>query len=581
MRQASSRLLGAAGLLPAALLLICRCASRQPETPVAPAGPTWGLQDSTYTFTVSTTDPENESLKYLFEWNDGTQSWSGLVPSGTRIQMSHSWSTYGSYNVKVVAQNEHGLSSDSSLGHNIGIFWHPVNNPPATPAAPTGPASGQIDSTYSFTVSGTDPDNDSIRYLFDWGDSTESRSDLAASAAVARMSHSYSTAGTYSVRVMAEDERGLSSDWSPAFAIAITDSAPGLPRWSYRVNKAIRSSPAVATDGTIYFGSDDGYLDALNPDGTFKWQYRTFDAVQSSPAVAPDGTIYVVTDHGSLFAVSPSGILKWSCQAGYRASSSPAVAVDGTVYVASYRDTLYAVGPDGTIRWRFNTGDEIESSPAVAADGTICVGTDGGFLYAINPDSTLKWRYGTGKAVHSSPAIAADGTIYFGCSDFCIYAINPDSTLRWRYETHGGVGSSPVVGADGTVYVGSSDRHLYALNSDGALRWSCDVGGSVKSSPALAADGDHLRRGQCRVSPCHQRGRHPEMALAHLRCRRILAVSRTGRYRLCRDPHRLPVCDIWRITARNRPLAQVPPRPAQHRPRWRPVRRHWWLRDRK
>ena len=35
------------------------------------------------------------------------------------------------------------------------------------------------------------------------------------------------------------------------------------------------SSPAVGADGTIYVGSSDDNLYAVNPDGTQKWKFTT------------------------------------------------------------------------------------------------------------------------------------------------------------------------------------------------------------------------------------------------------------------------------------------------------------------
>jgi outer membrane protein assembly factor BamB len=56
----------------------------------------------------------------------------------------------------------------------------------------------------------------------------------------------------------------------------------------------VHSSPAIAADGTIYFGSDDGYFYAVNADGTLRWRLRTIEngAVHSHPAIAVDGTVY-------------------------------------------------------------------------------------------------------------------------------------------------------------------------------------------------------------------------------------------------------------------------------------------------
>ena len=70
-------------------------------------------------------------------------------------------------------------------------------------------------------------------------------------------------------------------------------SSDGTLKWSYLTGEDIDSSPAISLDGTIYVGSYDNYLYALNPDGTLKWRYLTGGAVTSSPAISLDGTIYV------------------------------------------------------------------------------------------------------------------------------------------------------------------------------------------------------------------------------------------------------------------------------------------------
>jgi len=57
----------------------------------------------------------------------------------------------------------------------------------------------------------------------------------------------------------------------------------------------VRSSPALATDGTIYVGSNDSVLYALNPDGTLKSRFVANAAVASSPAITADGTVYFAT----------------------------------------------------------------------------------------------------------------------------------------------------------------------------------------------------------------------------------------------------------------------------------------------
>jgi len=268
-----------------------------------------------------------------------------------------------------------------------------------------------------------------------------------------------------------------------------TSGNSGQLKWRYQTGSKVYSSPAVGLDGTIYVGSDDGYLYAIYPDGNQKWKYQINSAVRSSPAIGLDGTIYVGSDDGYLYATYPDGRLKWTFRTGSSVYSSPAIASDGTIYVGSEDGYLYAIYPDGRPKWTFGTGFAVHSSPVIASDGMIYVGSDGGYLYAIYPDGRLKWTFRTGSSVYSSPAIASDGTIYVGSVDKNLYAINPDGSLKWKYQTGYWVGSSPAIASDGTIYVGSVDKNLYAINPNGSRKWRYRVSGWVVSSPVISLDG--------------------------------------------------------------------------------------------
>ena len=239
-----------------------------------------------------------------------------------------------------------------------------------------------------------------------------------------------------------------------------------LEEWSYTTGDDVNSSPAVGSDGTIYVGSHDDKLHAINSDGSFKWAYTTvgYD-VNSSPAVGSDGTIYVGSNDDKLHAINSDGTSKWSYTTLGDVSSSPAIGSDGTIYVGSHDDKLHAINSDGSFKWDYTTvGYDVNSSPAVGSDGTIYVGSNDDKLYAINADGTLKWSYTTGGDVRSSPAIGLDGAIHVGSDDRKVYVLRSDGALRSAFDTEGSVESSPAIATDGTIYVGSKDTNLYAID---------------------------------------------------------------------------------------------------------------------
>ncbi len=260
--------------------------------------------------------------------------------------------------------------------------------------------------------------------------------------------------------------------------------------WSFTAGHNVLSSPAIGSDGTIYVGSDDNKLYAINPDGTEKWNFTTGAIVRSNPAISFDGTIYVGSHDNKLYAINPDGTEKWNFTTGWIVRSSPAIDSDGTIYVGSLDGKFYAINPDGTEKWNFTIGSVVDSSPAIGSDGTIYVGSGNHRLYAINPNGTEKWNFKTGSGVRSSPAIGSDGTIYVGSQDGKLYAINPDGTEKWNFPTGDDVQSSPAIGSDGTIYVGSYDSKLYAINPDGTEKWSFATGDEIHhSSPAIGSDG--------------------------------------------------------------------------------------------
>jgi len=105
------------------------------------------------------------------------------------------------------------------------------------------------------------------------------------------------------------------------------------------------NSPAIGSDGTIYVGSLDNNLYAINPDGTQKWTFATGDFVESTPAIGSDGTIYVGSnDFFAFYAINPDGSQKWRAfSTGEDVTSSPAIGSDGTIYVGSNDNNLYAI----------------------------------------------------------------------------------------------------------------------------------------------------------------------------------------------------------------------------------------------
>ncbi|MBF0488537.1 MAG: PQQ-like beta-propeller repeat protein [Nitrospirae bacterium] len=289
-------------------------------------------------------------------------------------------------------------------------------------------------------------------------------------------------------------------------------TSAGVLKWVYSgANDSIHGEPCIGGDGTIYFGSWDTYVYAVNPDGSLKWKYKTVGSIAplASPTLSTDGlTLYVgsgdphdQTD-GTIYAILTfSGNLKWSKNIDPIRASGAVVGQDGTIYVCGNK-MVHAFTPDGTQLWQSASGTAEYLTPALSSSGIIYTGTGAsGKIFALSAatGATL-WSYQTGVnpsypngpqyGVLSAPVIGTDATVYLGSVDGKMYALKSDGTLRWTYTTSASIGENcPAIGADGTLYFSSSNTYLYAVK-DNITSYTLSVSksgtgtGTITSSPS-------------------------------------------------------------------------------------------------
>ena len=83
-----------------------------PITPTI-AGPSNGKIGETYTYTFSTTDPDDDEITYYVNWGDDTNSgWIGPYSSGEQLNLSHCWDEKGTYSIRVKAKDVFDAESD-------------------------------------------------------------------------------------------------------------------------------------------------------------------------------------------------------------------------------------------------------------------------------------------------------------------------------------------------------------------------------------------------------------------------------------------------------------------------------------
>ncbi|MFC1921201.1 PQQ-binding-like beta-propeller repeat protein [Chloroflexota bacterium] len=305
-------------------------------------------------------------------------------------------------------------------------------------------------------------------------------------------------------------------DLSHAGSVEATAIVPkGVQKWVFPTGAAVRSSPAVI-DGTVYFGSQDSNLYAVDAEtGEENWVYETGSWVDSSPSVV-DNVVYFGSNDSRLYALdTDNGEEVWTFKTSYPVKASPAI-TEEIVYIRSDDYYLYALDiEDGKEIWRFNTKSPVGSSTAVS-DGIVFTGSGDGYCYALNAaNGQRRLRFKTHYSVTSTPAVK-DGNVYLAHDNGYLYVIDgsartwlqeheihpfwvqmwvmdlpgvpkppPQSGLLWGVKLgRSSTASSPLI-TDDTVYIGS-DKYLFAVDIEThSVRWKFETGGAVRSSPVM------------------------------------------------------------------------------------------------
>jgi len=85
--------------------------NQNPNTPTI-NGETNGKIRTSYNYTIQTTDPYKDDVKYHIDWGDNTNTTTVFYESGKEIIVPHTWNKKGTYSVKVKAIDDYYAESD-------------------------------------------------------------------------------------------------------------------------------------------------------------------------------------------------------------------------------------------------------------------------------------------------------------------------------------------------------------------------------------------------------------------------------------------------------------------------------------
>jgi len=216
-------------------------------------------------------------------------------------------------------------------------------------------------------------------------------------------------------------------------------------------------SPAI-NGSDIYVGRDTTSLCKFTDGGAAVTPGPVYNLDSSSviyaPAIDADGSVYIGTDGGYLIKfdanlTSPIWRLRLMPVGEV---SGPILGSDGTVYCGTESLKFYAINPDSTAKWTI-TLDGVGSRPALSQTA-LFVGTDQGTVYCLNPNTgSISWQKSVSQqngSFGTTPIVAANGYLYIQDDNDVLYCLNQgDGTQIWACDCNfylpggGRSGSSP------------------------------------------------------------------------------------------------------------------------------------------
>ena len=444
-----------------------------PTTPLQPLGPVIGLPGISYSYDTSATDPNGYNVKYVFDWGD-SQSETDYIGSGITATATHSWSSTGSYQVRAMAVNSAGISSEWSDWLNVTIN---ASIPPTSRclggslydygySIQQTTDGGYIAAGYTYSndgdVSGSHGGSDAWIVKLDSNNAIQWQKCLGTGNYDGAISISQTADGGYIFSGSSYYSYSYTQAW-----VAKTSSRGELEWQKYYLNQA---SNAYSIQQT----TDGGYILAGDTQLPSTYGYINFSIIKLSPNGAPEwikslgGSNH---DYGrSIQQTSDGGYIA----AGYTYSN------DGDVS-GNHGSTDYWVvklASDGIIQWQKCLGGS-SSDQANSIKQT----ADGGYIVA-----------------GSSSSNDGDVSLNQGSNDFWVVKLNSEGAPQWQrclggssYDVaneiqltaDGGyvvIGSAHSSDGEASYNHGSSDYLVVKLASNGASQWQKCLAGVTKTT---------------------------------------------------------------------------------------------------
>jgi outer membrane protein assembly factor BamB len=214
----------------------------------------------------------------------------------------------------------------------------------------------------------------------------------------------------------------------------------GNQRWTFETEHGQWASP-LPNNGYVILPSMDHRIYALDPEtGNVVWQTEDLGgAIVSAPALADDGTLYIGTFNREVLAInSETGqVLNRFATEGW-VWGSPALDGD-RLYVGDLNGFVYALNAaDLTQIWKVQpeTGanTSISDRPLVLED-KLYIASESGNVYALNTSNgSTNWTQTVGGKLYGSPVLAGDKILVAPIGeDYILAALDLNGVQQWTF----------------------------------------------------------------------------------------------------------------------------------------------------
>lgn len=268
-------------------------------------------------------------------------------------------------------------------------------------------------------------------------------------------------------------------------------SPAGKVRWSLDTDGDADTGPVLGKDNTLVFAAGR-MVYGVTPQGSVRFRFAAKRKVYTSPVIAGDGRVFFGSQDHHVYALTREGGALWSVDLGADVDGAPALSNDGALFVGTDAGEVVRVDPaDGRIVWRTPLGGYVRGTLSIARAGDVLAGVYGPAPRHVRIDAVtgvVRASFtvqGTGArefGVHGGALEDDAGVLIFGSQDDDVYAVDGRGKLLWRFTTGADVdapitllddavpvaGATPLdaVSAGASLVVGSDDGKVYLLRGD-------------------------------------------------------------------------------------------------------------------